>query len=147
MCLALGRLITSYLITRFRETVYLLSLLSLVLITLAFVIALPGLTALPFIGLCGLAQAGVFPTFLGRAGRLYAKTSGAALGLIATGTGVGSMVIAWLISLVAELSGLHAGFVFLELVVLLCIGLMTFHIRQLRPRLASASTDLAGPED
>jgi fucose permease len=146
VCLAVGRLITSYLVTRFRETGYLLSLLSLVLITLAFVIALPGLAALPFIGLCGLAQAGVFPTLLGRAGRLYPKTPGTALGLIATGTGVGSMVIAWLISLVAELSGLHAGFVFLELVVLLCIGLMIFHIRQLRMRLASASGNLARPE-
>jgi fucose permease len=146
VCLAIGRLITSYLITRFRETVYLLTLFCLVLITLAFLIVLPGFGALPFIGLCGLAQAGVFPSLLGRAGRLYAKTPGTALGLIATGTGVGSMVIAWLVSLVAQLAGLYAGFAFLELVLGLCILLMIFHIRQLGPRPVSASADPAGLE-
>jgi FHS family glucose/mannose:H+ symporter-like MFS transporter len=139
VCLAIGRLLTSYLITRFRETVYLLALFSLVLVTLAFVIALPGLGALPFIGLCGLAQAGVFPSLLGRAGRLYPKTPGTALGLIATGTGLGSMVIAWLISLVSQLAGLRAGFAFLELVLLLCVVLMSYHIHRLGERTASAS--------
>jgi len=129
VCLAIGRLLTSYLITRFRETRYLLTLFSLVLITLAFVITLPGLRALPFIGLCGLAQAGVFPTLLGRAGRLYSQTPGTALGLIATGTGLGSMVIAWLISFISQLAGLQAGFAFLEFVLLLCIALMVFHLR------------------
>ena len=107
---------------------------SLVLITLAFIIALPGLGAVPFIGLCGLAQAGVFPSLLGRAGRLYSNTPGTALGLIATGTGLGSMVIAWLISLVSQLAGLHAGFAFLELAYLLCVALMIYHIRRLRER-------------
>jgi FHS family glucose/mannose:H+ symporter-like MFS transporter len=147
ICLAIGRLITSYLITQFRETVYLLTLFCLVLITLALVISLPGFGALPFIGLCGLAQAGVFPSLLGRAGRLYAKTPGTALGLIATGTGVGSMVIAWLVSLVAQLAGLYAGFALLELVLGLCILLMIFHIRQLGARPASESADPTGLED
>jgi fucose permease len=139
VCLAIGRLLTSYLITRFRETGYLLALFSLVLITLAFIIALPGLRALPFIGLCGLAQAGVFPSLLGRAGRLYSQTRGTALGLIATGTGLGSMVIAWLISLVSQLPGLHAGFAFLELVLLFCIALMIYHIQRPMERTASSS--------
>jgi fucose permease len=139
VCLAIGRLLTSFLITRVKETIYLLTLFSLVLITLAFIIALPGLGALPFIGLCGLAQAGVFPSLLGRAGRLYSNTPGTALGLIATGTGLGSMVIAWLISLVSQLAGLHVGFAFLELAYLLCIALMIYHIRRLRERTATAS--------
>jgi fucose permease len=134
VCLAIGRLLTSYLITRVKETIYLLTLFSLVLITLAFIIALPGLGALPFIGLCGLAQAGVFPSLLGRAGRLYSNTPGTALGLIATGTGLGSMAIAWLISLVSQLAGLGVGFAFLELAYLLCVALMIYHIRRLRKR-------------
>jgi fucose permease len=131
VCLAIGRLASSYLITRFKETGYLLTLFLLVLITLSFVIAIPGVGALPFIGLCGLAIAGVYPSLLGRAGRLYSRTPGTALGLIATGTGVGSMLIAWLVSLVAQLAGLYAGFAFLGLVLGLCILLMLFHIRQL----------------
>jgi FHS family glucose/mannose:H+ symporter-like MFS transporter len=139
VCLAIGRLVTSYLITRFQETAYLLTLISLVLLTLALVIALPGTGALPFIGLCGLAQAGVFPSLLGRAGRLYSRTPGTALGLIATGTGVGSMIIAWLVSLVAQLAGLYAGFAFLDLVLGLCILLMIFHIRQLSKQTAAPS--------
>jgi fucose permease len=139
VCLATGRLLTSYLITRVKETIYLLTLFSLVLITLAFIIALPGLGALPFIGLCGLAQAGVFPSLLGRAGRLYSNTPGTALGLIATGTGLGSMVIAWLISLVSQLAGLRVGFAFLEIACLLCVALMIDHIRRLRERTAAAS--------
>jgi fucose permease len=143
VCLAIGRLVTSYLITRFRETAYLLALFFLVIITLAFVIAIPGVGALPFIGLCGLAQAGVFPSLLGRAGRIYAKTPGTALGLIATGTGVGSMVIAWLVSLVAQLAGLYAGFAFLEIVLGLCILLMIFHIRQLAAQTASSGSVVA----
>lgn len=136
VCLAIGRLITSYLITRFSEPSYLLALFSLVLVTLAGVIAMPGVGAVPFIGLCGLAQAGVFPSLLGRAGRIYAGTPGTALGLIATGTGVGTMVIAWLVSLVAQFAGLRAGFLFLELAVGLSAILMLFHIRQLSRRTA-----------
>ena len=136
VCLAVGRLLTSVLITRFAETVYLLVLLSLVLVALACVLVLPGAWALPFIGLCGLAQAGVFPSLLGRVGRLYTKTPGTALGLIATGTGVGSMVIAWLVSLVAELAGLQAGFALLAFAVALCMLLMLFHIRRLSEKAA-----------
>jgi hypothetical protein len=39
------------------------------------------------------------------------------------------MVIAWLISFISQLAGLQAGLAFLEVVLLLCIALMIFHIQ------------------
>lgn len=135
-CVALGRLFSSYLLTRLHETTYLLSLFSLLLLGLLCSIHAPWKWAIPFFALCGLAQSGVFPSLLGMTGRIYSEIPGAAMGILATGAGLGSVVIPWLMSLIAQLTDLKAGFLSFEAFVAVCL-VLTFsqfhHLRQLIP--------------
>jgi len=139
--LAMGRLFSSYLVTRFHEATYLLSAFSLLFLTLLFSIYASGKWTIPFFALSGLAQSGVFPSLLGMTGKIYSKIPGTAMGILATGAGFGSVIIPWLMSLIAQLTDLRAGFLSFEVFVVLCIALMGIqfhHLRQLIPLRVSA---------
>jgi fucose permease len=133
-CLALGRLFSSYLITRFHETTYLLGLLLLLLIGLFFAISSPGKWSIPFFALCGFGHSGVFPSLLGMTGKIYSKLPGTAMGILATGGGLGSVVIPWLMSLVSQMTTLNSGFLSFEIFVILCILLMGILVKDLKKR-------------
>ena len=116
VCLAIGRLLTSYLITRFQETVYLLSL----------VLARPHHPRLRHrpsrtrgrsrsSGCAGWRRLASFRHCSGGPAASTPTPRGRPWGSLPPARALGSMVIAWLISLVAQLAGLHAGFAFLEL--------------------------------
>jgi fucose permease len=140
-CVAVGRLFSSYLLTRFHEATYLLSAYSLLFMSLFFSIYAPGKWTIPFFALNGLAQSGVFPSLLGMTGKIYSKIPGTAMGILATGAGFGSVIIPWLMSLIAQLTDLRAGFLSFEVFVVLCIALMGIqfhHLRQLIPLRVSA---------
>jgi fucose permease len=135
-CLAMGRLFSSYLLTRIHETTYLLSLFSLLFVSLLFSIYAPGKWAIPFFALAGLALSGVFPSLLGMTGKIYSKIPGAAMGILATGAGLGSVAIPWLMSLIAQWTNLKAGFLSFEIFVVFCLVLTRIqsnHLRQLIP--------------
>jgi len=130
--MAVGRLFSSYLLTQFHEATYILSSYSLLFVSLFFAIYVPGKWAIPFFGLSGLVLSGVFPSLLGMTGKIYTKIPGASMGILATGAGVGSVIIPWVMSLISQLIGLKAGFFSFEIFVALCIGLMAIQRRHLR---------------
>lgn len=131
-CLALGRLSSSYVATKLQEATYLFFLLSLLFVGLLISSLAPGKWAIPFFGLCGLAHSGVFPTLLAMTGKLYPKNAGTAMGLIATGAGLGGVVVPWLMSLVSQMTTLQTGFLFAEIFVMSGFTLMGIHIRRLK---------------
>ena len=133
---AMGRLFSSYLLTRLHETTYLLGLFSLLFVSLLFSIFAAGKWAILFFALSGLAQSAVFPSLLGMTGKIYSKIPGAAMGILATGAGLGSVVIPWLMSLISQLTNLKAGFLSFEVFVVLCVvlvGIQFHHLRRLLP--------------
>jgi fucose permease len=125
-CLALGRLFSSYLITRFHETTYLL-------------VSSPGKWSIPFFALCGLGHSGVFPSLLGMTGKIYSELPGTAMGILATGGGLGSVVVPWLMSLVSQMTTLTSGFLSFEIFVILCIFLMGKQVKNLKKRMPLVS--------
>jgi MFS transporter, FHS family, glucose/mannose:H+ symporter len=134
-CLALGRLFSSYLTTKFQEVSYLLFLFSLLFVGLLIAALAPGQWAIPFFGVCGLAHSGVFPCVLATTGKLYSKNTGTALGLMATGAGLGGMVVPWLMSLVSQMTTLQTGFLFAEVFVMsgfILMGVYSGRLRQVR---------------
>ena len=136
VCVAVGRLFLSYLLTRFHEATYFLGAYSLLFMSLFFSIYAPGRTAIPFFALSGFALSGVFPSLLGMTGKIYSEIPGTAMGILATGAGFGSIIIPWLVSLVSQLIGLQAGFLSFEVFVGLCIALMAIqlnHLKRLTP--------------
>jgi len=80
--------------------------------------------AVLFLMFCGFAQSAVFPCLLALAGKLYPQNPGTAMGLMSTGAGLGSMTVPWLLALVSQLTSLQTGFLFLDVFVLICLGLM-----------------------
>ena len=134
-CLALGRLFSSYLLTRFHETTYLLSLFSLLFVSLFLSIYAPGKWSIPFFALSGLAFSGIFPSLLGMTGKIYSEIPGAAMGILATGAGLGSIVLPWLMSLISQLTNLKTGFLSFEVYVVCCVVLMGMQFHHLRKRI------------
>lgn len=143
--LALGRLFASYLTTRLREPTYLLGLFSLLSISILISILSPGKWAIISFGLCGFSHSGVFPCLLGMAGKLYSKNVGTALGMIATGGGLGAMSIPWLMSFVSQLTNLIGGYLFLEIFVLTCLYLMAINFRTLGMAIQKSSLKTRRP--
>lgn len=123
-CLAVGRLFSSYLVTKFQERSYLSGLLSMLFVALLLSIFSPGQWAIPFFAVCGLAHSGIFPSLLGLSGKLYPENPGTALGLIATAAGLGAMVVPWVMSLVSQMTTLQAGFFSSEFFVILSLVLI-----------------------
>lgn len=130
-CLALGRLFTSYLITKIEEPVYLLGLFSLLFAALLMGVSAPGKWAIPFFALCGFAHSGIFPCLLAMAGKSFPENPGTAMGLIATGSGLGAMAIPWLMSFISQMTTLRVGFLSFEVFVILSIVLMSTHFKSL----------------
>ena len=54
------------------------------------------------------------------------------MGLLATGAGLGSVVIPWLMSLISQFTDFKAGFLVYEIFVALCIVLMGMQFKSLR---------------
>ncbi len=136
-CLAAGRLFSSYLLTRFHETSYILGLFSLLFFSLMLSIFVVGKWAIPFFALSGLALSGVFPGLLGMTGKIYSEIPGAAMGILATGAGLGSVIIPWLMSLISQVTNLKIGFLSFELFVVFSVVLMGIQSRRLRQLLPS----------
>jgi MFS transporter, FHS family, glucose/mannose:H+ symporter len=130
-CLAVGRLFSSYLITKFHEAIYLLGLISILFVALLISVLAPGKWAIPFFGLCGFAHSGIFPCLLGMAGKLYSKSPGTAMGMIATGAGLGAMVVPWLMSLVSQVTTLQIGFLSFEIFVMTSLILMGLNFKSM----------------
>jgi fucose permease len=128
-CLAMGRLFSSYIITKLNEDKYLLGLFSLLFVALFLSIFVPGQWSIMLFALCGLAHSGVFPCLLGMVGKLYSKNPGTAMGLLATGSGLGSMSVPWLMSFISQLSNLTIGFLSFEIYVMVCFFLMIFYMK------------------
>jgi fucose permease len=131
-CLALGRLFSSYLITKFQEPAYLVGLFSLLFVALLIASSVPGNWAILFFSLCGLAHSGVFPCLLAMGGKLYPESPGTAMGLIATGSGIGAMAIPWFMSFISQVTTLQTGFLSFEIFVGTCLLLMSLRLRGLR---------------
>ena len=54
------------------------------------------------------------------------------MGMIATGAGLGSMVVPWLMSLVSQEVNLLTGFLFFEFFVIACLILMAINYKGLK---------------
>ena len=132
VCLAVGRLVSGYLLTKFHDILYLLILFSLLLIFLLASIYAPAAWVIPLLGACGLAMAGAFPTLLGMAGKAHPAKPGTAMGLIATAAGLGSTVIPWFMSLVSQLTTLRYGFLLFEVALAIGLVLICFNFRRLK---------------
>ena len=132
VCLAVGRLISGYLLTKIQDVVYLFILFSLFSVFLLVTLYVPGKWIIPFFGFCGLAMSGVFPTLLGLAGRRFSEKPGTAMGLVATGAGIGSVVIPWVMSIVSQLTDLQAGFLSFEFSAIVALILISINFRNLR---------------
>jgi FHS family glucose/mannose:H+ symporter-like MFS transporter len=132
VCLAVGRLVSGYLLTKFHDILYLLILFSLLLIFLLASIYAPATWVIPLLGACGLAMAGAFPTLLGMAGKAHPAKPGTAMGLIATAAGLGSTVIPWFMSLVSQLTTLRYGFLLFEVALAIGLVLICFNFRRLK---------------
>ncbi len=140
VCMGVGRLLSSYITTRLHDVALLISLFSLHFVSLLITVSVPGLWALPFLMLCGFAQSAVFPCLLALAGKLYPKNPGTAMGLMSTGAGLGSMTVPWLLALVSQLTSLQTGFLFLDVFLLICLGLMTLGSKGFRTGQLQAMT-------
>jgi FHS family glucose/mannose:H+ symporter-like MFS transporter len=128
--LALGRLFSSYLITKFQEPVYLLGLFSFLFAALFMASSVPGKWTIIFFALCGFAHSGVFPCLLAMAGKLYPENPGTAMGLVATGSGIGAMAIPWFMSLISQVTTLQTGFLSFEIFVMISLLLMSIHFKR-----------------
>jgi FHS family glucose/mannose:H+ symporter-like MFS transporter len=134
---AVGRLFSSYFIMKFQDVVYLSGLFLLLFVFLLLSVVVPGKWAILFFGICGLAQSGIFPCLMAMAGKLYLEKPGTAMGTMATGAGLGAILIPWLMSFVSQVTNLTLGFLFLEFFVIFCLGVMGIELHHLR-RLASS---------
>jgi len=138
--MAVGRLLSSYVTTKLQDVVYLISLFSLLLISLLITASVSGPWTIFFLMLCGFAQSAVFPCLLALAGKLYPENPGTAMGLVATGAGLGAMSVPWLLALVSQLTSLQTGFLFLDVFVLICLGLMGLGFKGFRMAQTQAMT-------
>jgi fucose permease len=132
VCMALGRLMTGYLITKVQDVTYLLWSFLFFLVSLYLCVITAGKGAILFLGICGFAQSGVFPVLLALTGKLFPEKPGTAMGFVATGAGLGSMSIPWLMALVSQLTSLQTGFLFLEIFAVSCLVLMGSHLRHFK---------------
>ena len=132
VCVAVGRLFSSGLITRFHETKYLVFLFSFLFVSLLFSILAPGRWAILFFALCGLAHSGIYPSLLAMTGKIYREAPGAAMGILTTGGGLGSIFLPWLMSFVSQLTNLQYGFLTFEVFVVFCLVLMGIQLRGLK---------------
>ena len=124
VCMAVGRILSIYVTTKCQDVVFLISLFSLLFVSLLITVSVSGLWTILFLMFCGFAQSAVFPCLLALAGKLYPENPGTAMGLIATGAGLGSMSVPWVLALVSQWTSLQTGFLFLNVFVLICLGLM-----------------------
>lgn len=131
-CAAAGRLLASYVITQIHEALYLLGLLSLFLLSLLLAVLVPGVWSIPFFALCGFAHSGITPSLLGVVGRCYSEIPGTAMGILATGAGLGSVVVPWLMSLVSQLTTLKTGFLSFNFFLVIALFLMGTQVRRLK---------------
>jgi TctA family transporter len=67
-------------------------------------------------------------------GKLYPGRTGTALGIIATGAGLGSMILLWLMSFVSPITTLQIGFLSFEIFVIICLFLLSIHFNNLKIR-------------
>jgi MFS transporter, FHS family, glucose/mannose:H+ symporter len=132
VCMALGRLLTGYLITKVQDATYLLWSFLFFLVSLYLCLTTPGNWSILFLGTCGFAQSGVFPVLIALTGKLYPEKPGTAMGFVATGAGLGAMSIPWLMALVSQLTSLQTGFFFLEIFVVSCLVLVSSHLRHFK---------------
>jgi fucose permease len=140
VCMAVGRLLSSYVTTKLQDVVYLISLFSLLFVSLLITVSVSGLWTILFLMLCGFAQSAVFPCLLALAGKLYPENPGTAMGLVSTGAGLGAMSVPWLLALVSQLTSLQTGFLFLDVFVLICLGLMGLGFKGFRMAQTQAMT-------
>jgi FHS family glucose/mannose:H+ symporter-like MFS transporter len=134
VCLAIGRLSTSYLIARFNEIHYMIGLLCLLAVALFLSVLVSGRLAILFFAVCGLALSALLPISLAITGKIFPQNPGTPMGILATASGLGATVVPWAMSLVSDLTNLQTGFMVLELLVLCDIGLLGLNA----PRLALA---------
>ena len=132
VCVAVGRLFSSGLITRFHETKYLVFLFSFLFVSLLFSILAPGRWAILFFALCGLAHSGIYPSLLAMTGKIYQEAPGAAMGILTTGGGLGSIFLPWLMSFVSQLTNLQSGFLTFEVFVVFSLVLLGIQFRSLK---------------
>ena len=132
VCVAVGRLFSSGLITRFHETKYLVFLFSFLFVSLFFSILAPGKWAILFFALCGLAHSGIYPSLLAMTGKIYQEAPGAAMGILTTRGGLGSIFLPWLMSFVSQLTNLQFGFLTFEVFVIFSLVLMGIQFRSLK---------------
>jgi len=123
-CMAVGRLFSSYLLTRLHETTYLLSAFSLLFMSLFFLRLTLREMDHPFLRPLRIGPVWSLSSLLGMTGKIYSEIPGAAMGILATGGGLGSIVIPWLMSLIAQLTDLTAGFLSFEIFIFFCLMLM-----------------------
>jgi fucose permease len=97
-----------------------------------FSILAPGRWAILFFALCGLAHSGIYPSLLAMTGKIYQEAPGAAMGILTTGGGLGSIFLPWLMSFVSQMTNLQFGFLTFEVFVIFSLMLMGIQFRSLK---------------
>jgi nitrate/nitrite transporter NarK len=65
-------------------------------------------------------------------GKIYQEAPGAAMGILTTGGGLGSIFLPWLMSFVSQLTNLQSGFLTFEVFVIFSLVLLGIQFRSLK---------------
>jgi MFS family permease len=121
--MAVGRLLSGWLVIHFGHTRVLLMLfiiLNFTLLTLLSIHSSSGILAACF--MAGMACSGLFPGLLALGGTHFPRWSGTTMGILGTAAGIGSTLTPWLISILSKATSLRTGFFILLLTSLLGLG-------------------------
>jgi nitrate/nitrite transporter NarK len=68
-------------------------------------------------------------------GKIYQEAPGAAMGILTTGGGLGSIFLPWLMSFVSQLTNLKVGFLTFEIFVIFSLVLLGIQVCDLKKRI------------
>lgn len=142
----MGRLICSRLMSTFRHTTIIMILLWLQLFTLLLVwLGEPSL-AVAAVAISGFAFSGIYPTSLALTGIFFPQITGSALGILSTIGGLGSLVISWLVGIIAGLTDMQSGFIVIILASMAALGLFLLNYRSLCRREETLTLESVSPQ-
>ncbi len=114
-----GRMICSRLAITLRNAKIILGLLWFQVLMLLLIWQGSGWFSITVLALCGITFSGTYPTLLALTSVLYPRRQGAALGVLSTTGGLGSIILCWMTGYVAGLTSFNTGFM---VTILACSG-------------------------